>query len=268
MLTRFYFFVVIIAELSIWFGWFGPSGTSEKLVLAGMPLVGLAPVIWVDTIIWWGFRSIRAVPMMAAIFLRSKRGSTSVGIVVVFLCFWFSPFAEHHSPYRFHMSAGLIFTVILLWLQPPCALVLGASSPPTGRALRAVSSVLFPFRVVALLDHRRTGYIVGTLPVFTDNLRTESDHHWRTTVDNLADRVPLIVLDARTDTEIVVSEIKQLLDKPERLSRTVFVVGPNGDAPALLAHDLSHNSAGIKTVTEESIGAVLKAWLRKSRTGL
>jgi hypothetical protein len=151
--------------------------------------------------------------------------------------------------------------IALLWLQPPCVLVLGASSRQTGRALALVSSASFPFRVVALLDHRRTGYVVGTFSPLTDNLRTESDHHWRSTVDGLADHVPLIVLDARTDTPIVVSEVKQIMERPGRRDRTIFVIGFDGQAPALEVHGVSPRAPDVRTLQEDELELAVKEWL-------
>jgi hypothetical protein len=261
MWSRLYILMCCVYLAAVWLGGYGSIGQREKIVQSGMLLGGLAPVMWLDTVTRWGLRSLRTAPLMATVFLRSKRGSTLTGVAVVCLCVWLSPFATQPSPYRYHMSVTLILTLIFLWLQPPCVLVLGASSPPTGRALALVSSALFPFRVVALLDHRKTGYILGSFSPLTDNLRTESDSHWRTTVDHLADHVPLIVLDARTDTPIVVSEVRQILGQPSRLHRTAFIVGAEGEAPALRAHGLSHESAVIRAVREEEIGRALKGWL-------
>jgi hypothetical protein len=115
-----------------------------------------------------------------------------------------------------------------------------------------------------MLDHRRTGYVSGGFSTFTDNLRIESDRLWRSFVDELADYVPLIVLDARTDNPIVVLEVKIILSKPERLHRTLFVVGPQGEAAALLANDRMSDSPGIHSAREEEITTVLKRY-RTSR---
>lgn len=261
MCSRLYIFASLLYLAAIWLGGYGSLPQSKKLVFSGMVLGGLAPIMWLDTVVRWGPRCLRTLPMMGKAFLRSKRGSTLTGLLVISLCFLLSPFAAEPSPYRYHMSATLILTIVFLAFQPPCALMLGASSQLTGRALARVSSVLFPFRVVALLDHRKTGYILGSFSLFTDNLRTESDHHWRSTVDRLADHVPLIVLDARADSPIVISEVKQMLDRPARLNHTIFIVGSDGEAPALQYHGLDHASPAIQTIREEEIERKLKEWL-------
>jgi hypothetical protein len=136
--------------------------------------------------------------------------------------------------------------------------MLGESSSSTGKALGHVSCGVYPLRVVALLDLRRTGYVVGSFSFLTDSLRTESDQDWRNVVDSVADWVRLIVLDARTDSPIVVSEVGILVSRPDRLRRAFFVVGPDGEAPALAAHNLAADSPGIRSMQEEEIETVLK----------
>ena len=159
------------------------------------------------------------------------------------------------------MSVALVLTLVLLWLHPPFALMLGESAGHTGAALAALSSAAFPFRVVALLDPRRTGYMVGPFSVLTDSLRTESDRDWRAVVDRLADSVQLILLDARTDSPIVISEVQQIISKPERLRRTVFVVDADGNAPALSANSLCGDSPGIRVVREAEIRPIVRKWV-------
>lgn len=264
MLSRLYILVSLATLAAVWLGGWGSLGHRERLVLSGVLLGGLTPLLWLDTMSRLGLRCLRSIPMMASIFLRSKRGSTLTGVTVFCLCFWLSPFAREPSPYRYHMSTTLVLAIALLWLQPPCVLVLGASNRQTGRALASVSRASIPFRVVALLDHRRTGYVVGAFSPLTDNLRTESDHHWRSTVDALADYVPLIVLDARTDTPIVVFEVKQIMERPWRRDRTIFVIGPDGQAPALEAHGVSTNAPDVRTIQEHEIELAVKEWLAAS----
>ena len=260
MLSRWYRILFFVLIAAIWFDGIGSFEHLEKQVLSYMLLGGLAPVMWFDTIIHFGLRPLRNVPMMGKIFLRSKRGGTLTGMMVLSLLFLFSPFgAEPHS-YRLHLGAIIVLTILFLSLQPPCTLVLGTSNRETGRVLQSVSNTLFPFRVVALLDHRRTGYVVGTFSLLTDNLRTESDHHWRFTVDQLADSVPLIILDARTDSPIVVTEVAMILERPNRLKHSIFVIGTEGQAPALYANGVSVGATGIRAVKEEDIAVALKAW--------
>ncbi len=262
MFSQLYIFFYVLYMAVVWLGEYNSLGQHERVFLSGALSCGIIPAMWFDTLRHFGLRSLRSVPMMSKVFLRSKRGGTLTGLVVLCLGFWLSPFATYPSPYRYHMSATLVLTIIFLWLQPPCVLMLGASNRTTCQALQSVSLALFPFRVVALLDQRRTRYFVGSFSPFTDNLRTESDHHWRTTVDRLVDCVPLIILDARTDTPIVVSEVKLIIDKPERLKNTIFVIGSEGQAPALQAHGVTANSPGVQVVQDEGIKGALKIWLK------
>ncbi len=253
MLSHFYPFAWIFMTLALWKGWIGKLSQHEKLVYSAMLLSGIVLALWVDTLIKCGFRSIRTVPMMIRVFGRARRGGTLMGIVVLSLLFWLSPFATDPSPYRFHMSASLVISVLLLWLQPPFALALGESNRFTGHVLKTVSLKVFPFRVVALLDPKGTGYYLGSFSALTDNLRTASDRDWEMVVEQLADVVQLIILDARTDSSLVRQEVGRLKDRPDLLSRTLFIVGPNGEAPALHAHALTRQSPGINTAREEEM---------------
>lgn len=258
MFTRFYTSLVSLCLLLIWLGWFGSADIRWRLFVTGTLMGSLAAVLWIDTLAKCGLRSLSTVWTMAKVFGRSRRGTTLTGLVVFCLLFWLSPFATNPSPYRIHMSTTLVLTVAFLWLQPPFALMLGASDRSTGRALGSASSALYPYRIVALLDCRRTGPIGGGFSLLTDVLRTESDYDWRDVVDSLADRVPLLILDARTNSPIVSSEVSMIYSKPERLSRTIFVVGLGGEAPALFANDLAVDSPGIRTIQEDEIALVLK----------
>lgn len=214
--------------------------------------------MWVDTLIYSGWRSIRTIPKMTSIFLKSKRGATLSAIAILSLLFWLSPVAINPSPYRYEMSIILVFSIFLLWHQPPSVLFLGESSRQTGVVLGKFSSSVLPLRVVALLDHRRTGYLVGGFSILTDNLRTQSDYHWRQTVDDLADLLPTIILDARTDKEIVVKEVAMIYGNKNRLSRTYFISDINGNAPALAANGLSILSEGVRSIKPEEILDVVK----------
>lgn len=258
MFSRAYIGLSSVVAIAVWLGWVGVMTTRDKVFLTGSLMGGLAPVLWVDTLLKCGLRSLGAVPMMLRVFGRSSRGATLTGVVVICLLFWLSPFATNPSPYRIHMSVFLVLVVAFLWLQPPYCLMLGESSHWTGRALGHVSCSVYPLRVVALLDLHRTGYVVGSFSFLTDSLRTESDQDWRNVVDSVADWVRLIVLDARTDSPIVVSEVGMLLSRPDRLRRAFFIVGAHGESPALAAHKLSADSPGIRSLREEEIKTVLK----------
>jgi len=83
----------------------------------------------------------------------------------------------------------------------------------------------------------------------------------RATVDALADYVPLIILDARTDTPIVVSEVKQIMDRPGRRDRTIFLIGSDARAPALEAHGVVLSSPGVRTTQEHELELAVKWWL-------
>jgi hypothetical protein len=238
-------------------------GIQEQLFLSGMLLASMPPLMWLETIFWVGWGCLRSVPMMADIFLRCWRGWVLLAVVAFCLWFWWlAPSASTDpSPYRIEMSVALIVTIALLWLQPPFVLVLGVSAGRTGRVLGNVSAAMYPFRVVALLDTTLSGTTggVGAFSPLTDNLRTVSPDRWRSVVDSLADLVSIIVIDARTESELVVYEVGEMLRRPDRLRRTVFVVGSNGEAAALEAHNRTAASPDLWTATESRVRAALKS---------
>ena len=220
-------------------------------------------MMWLDTFLRCGWQSFRTIPMMAGTFLRCRRGWVLIMIVVVNLGVFFSPFAREPSPYRIEMALSLAVAVALLWLQPCFVLFLGVSNESSGTMLETVSRALWPLRVVALLDRQQTGPVRGGFAL-TDDLRTVSHQYWRTVVDWLADLVPLVVLDARTDRPAVVYEVGEILRRPDRLRRTLFVVGSQGEASALYAHGLTSHSPTLRAVWEDEVEAVLRRLLKST----
>jgi len=252
--TRLYGLAAVVTAVAVWSG---SADAGFRLFASGLLLAGVVPCLWFDTLRKSGLRALAAVPAMAGIFVRARRAGFLTGLVVVCLGVWLSPFAAEPSPYRYAMSATLVATVLLLALQPPYLLLLGASSPETGRSLAVVSTALNPLRVVGLLDQGRIGYVVGAFSPFTDNLRTVSDADWRGVVETLIDLVPVIVVDARTDRPVVVEEVGRLLARPDRLRKALFVTDPDGGAPALAAHGLTGRSPGLRVATEADLAARL-----------
>lgn len=172
---------------------------------------------------------------------------------MLLLMFWWSPLAQTPEIGREIMSISTVLVVALLWLQPPHAIVLGESSRATGRILGVVSSCYLPLRVVALLDRQRTGSFVGSFSWLTDDLRTESDHDWLEVVESMEDVVSVIVLDARTESPVVIEEVKRILSSADRLKRTIFIISDEGEAPALRANGINCTDPGpeFKLVTED-----------------
>lgn len=234
--------------------------TDSKLVLTASLLGGVVPVMWLDTISCIGYRCLRAVPVMAGIFLRSNRAGLLTPLVVLSLLFWWSPLREEPLQHREVMSLVLVSTIAFLWLQPPFALVLGAASAQTtGQTLTVASAASWPLRVVALLNQSRIGYRHASFSPLTDNLSTESDKDWEAVVESLVDHAAVIILDARESRPAVENEVGRIISRSDRLRRTLFIVGPSGEAPALHAHRLTARSPNIQAVLETEIGGYLEA---------
>jgi len=233
--------------------WFLSSmDLSAKLVWSGMSFGLYVWAMWIDTLLLLGVRSILAVPSMALLFGKSKKGSTLLGIIVISLVFWWSPFAIEPSSYRLEMTIGLITSIMLLWLQPPAVLILAKSSQETADLVRMVSMAVHPLRVVALLDTKRTGRDMGTFSLFTDNIRTDSDREWQKVVDILLESVPAVILDTRTESPPVSHEVAKIINS-QRLKQTLFIVGPLGEAPALENNGYKSDSFGVYAVIKEDL---------------
>jgi hypothetical protein len=227
---------------------------------SGLIADGVVPLMWLDTLIAIGGRSLCTVPMMARLLFASARGRllTKICLASALLI------AFSSSPYRGQMGVTLVVTGALLWLQPPFALMLGESSEATGRVVQELASA-FPLRIVSLLDQRRMSLPVGGRPSWlTDNLRTSSYWEWRAIVDEVADLVPLVVLDARTESPLVADEVGEILRRPDRLRRTIFVVDST-TAPALVTNGVAEGFHDLRMVREDEVRSALWTFTRRGR---
>lgn len=257
MLSRLY---AALVPLLIIGRWWSSTDSRQTIFVSGLIIGGVVPLMWLDTLVTSGLRALGGVPVMARLLFASVRGKLLMQICVGSVLF----ITLTSSPYRVQMSVALTVTGLLLWLQPPFALLLGESSETTGRLLRELSSAAFPLRIVGLLDQRRLGYFVGSFSWLSDNLRTTSYWEWRAIVDELADLVPLVVLDARTISPLVADEVGEILGRPDRLRRTVFVVN-TAPAPALVAHGVTEASKDVRTVREGELRSSLGALVARRR---
>jgi hypothetical protein len=253
---------LVISILAGWSAWDVIPGIkgytfTRKLVVGTFLLTGLPVMMWIDTLSHGGLRVLQALPTMAVVFLRCRRGRQLLAIVVFCIALWHWPFASELSPLRWQMTVSLVLVVALLWLQPPYVLMLGASSTVTGDTLARLSNSAFPFRIVALLDRERTGYHASSFSWLTDDLRTADERGWRALVDRLVDVVPVIVLDARTDRPVVVYEAERLLHRPERLERSTFVITEDGTAPALTMNGAEPGFPGLRILRPREIESLL-----------
>jgi hypothetical protein len=255
-------FGLIVSILSGWKAWdvipdISDYPFSRKLVVGMLLLTGLPLMMCIDTLAHGGIRVLRTLPTMASIFIRCRRGRQLLAVAVACIAVWHWPFAEELSPLRWPMTVSLALAIGLLWLQPPYVLMLGASSGATGMTLSRLSNAAFPFRVVALLDRDRTGRHPSSFSWLTDDLRTVDERDWRSLVDRLVDVIPVIVLDARTVRPVVVQEAESLLNRPERLRRSTFVVTADGTAPALTMNGVQFGSSDLRVLRPDQIESLL-----------
>jgi hypothetical protein len=134
------------------------------------------------------------------------------------------------------------------FLIPPLVLVLARSGETAVAIQTALYYTLGTYRVVSLID-------IGEQS--THHLRNESyrlrkelsdDGSWRGVVESFAAMTPVIVLDAREDTEHLRFETEVLLHD-SRIARTLFLVGDAGEQPLLDHVGISPSIAASKGMT-------------------
>jgi len=139
------------------------------------------------------------------------------------------------------VAAAIAFHSWLLWLvaivalcflfhlnsqlaRPPFALILASSSRQALTLQAVIRRFAMNLRIVSLLEMENNSEPfdqVRTLVPYT--LRTRNDAHWRDLAHGLMRFVPVIVLDTRGASPLVIEEIDYLLHD-DLLYKTVFVV--------------------------------------------
>lgn len=157
------------------------------------------------------------------------------------------------------VSIAFVATLLgmtIRYAQPPIALLLTESSRYTGRLLRRLNRVLFPYRTVALLR-----YADASLHGFgsSQNLRTRDYALWQSIVYNLIDICPLAILDTRGENEAVTEEAF-IMTAPQRISKAILIIGSAGQSPTLSALGLSPADHMLPCVTEHDL--VENVWRR------
>jgi len=195
-------------------------------------IVSVGPPIWIDT---WRLThrspTIGALPMLRLV-AASKRGVTTLVVTSLFVlqAAWF---VRHGVPIQSYLIRMMALTTLGVWmitLLPPVAIVLTGSSSSGGQLVAAATRMMFPFRVVALLDGKLLGPTLFFSP--SDNLRTLLGQTWRASVHRLVGLASLVIVDARSATPPVCEEIDYMLHA-SRVDKAVFVVNDDGTAPGL-----------------------------------
>ena len=253
MLSRIYRFLLIFILVFIWLGILGATSSESKGIQTIIAIAIFPFLMCLDTIFIFGSSFFKPIPFMLQIFTRSSRSPMLVGIFLLNYFFYYPPFTTVNFPYKNLVFFVFSISLILLYLQPPFLFVLGESSTPTGRILSKLSSGLFPLRTVAMLDRKRTKAGSSTFSWLTDDLRAHSERDWRDIADQLLGISKLVVLDARTDSSVVIYEVANILSQPEVLSKTFFIVEADGNAAALKANGYENQRSDIHVITEDEV---------------
>jgi len=150
---------------------------------------------------------------------------------------------------------GTALCPLVLMTVPPTVVLLAASSEGGSKAFTGVSLSLHPLRVVALLGKRRADWI-GKFVTQFDNLRTMDDDEWRSWVKWLTELSPIVIVDTRVASPAVAEEVELML-RPRNVEKALFIVGNDGEAPAIAAQT-GVNVAALNTTTEAGLAETLE----------
>lgn len=224
------YFVILAFELSLYF------------VVALLLLNVL--VTWSRTIHLFGFPTVGTLRANRWIAKSMKIHKVTFGVhVVVYLLFFLAlGFTLSHRFTAFGIV--LIGTNSIMFisetLRPAAVLYLANSSPEKLMLQARIKQANLFHRVVALLDMDATLVRGKRIDVWTrttighDCMRTDAaeERVWKNVVEVLLRQVPLVVLDARDASPAVMFEVRRLFLQ-EYIHKTLFVVGPQGEAPVL-----------------------------------
>ncbi|QDT36533.1 hypothetical protein [Stratiformator vulcanicus] len=212
---------------------------SYLFYISWFALIAIAMYSWVPMIRCYGWKFLPVVPTMWRIHGRSKRASapgrkrTSFAreivqyLSVALIGFYFGGVGTLIGG----SFAALAVARALFAGRVPIVLLLGTSSDSLFRLQRGLISLLHGGIVATLLNvnaasdgnFRYAGHVFRT---FDDD-----DQTWKDSVRKIADCVALVVLDTRTESPIVEFESRWMAE--EFSDKTLFIMGDNGETPAL-----------------------------------
>jgi len=132
--------------------------------------------------------------------------------------------------------ASLAGTNLLFATMPAAILFLGRSSRQSNTFLWELRKHIFPLRVTSLLNAQSSGDqfkgpILRRLNDY-DNVRVGDADDWKKVVMRFARVTPILILDAREDSEAVAAEI-ELLRQSTFYRKTLVIVSNNGRTAAI-----------------------------------
>lgn len=269
-------------------GYRGAVDYVGRLLLVSLEAVlyfGLA-LVWFDFAITW-YHAIKLLGFPAIATLRENRrmarcmaehksvfGLHTAILLALFMAIGFS--LSHRFTF---LGIAIVSTVCMHFssdtLRPAAVLYLANTAPKKIELQVRIKRYNFHYRVVALLDVDDT--IVGgrsedewlQIIIGNDCMRTDAaeDGVWQGVVESLLGQVPLVVLDARDASPAVVFESKRI-HSLNVTYKTLFVVGPSGEAPVLdeVAQELT-SPLRVATV-KESIAPEIVSLFLASRKNL
>ncbi|MCP4372325.1 MAG: tetratricopeptide repeat protein [Deltaproteobacteria bacterium] len=139
---------------------------------------------------------------------------------------------------------------------PPAVIFLSNSIYKSGFLLKDIKRGIYPYRIVYLLDPQLTqSYKKSSFDL--DNFRTIFDKYWQEIVYSLTEIVPFIVLDTRIPSKGVIEEIEYIF-RTGKQSKTIFIVGENGEEPALKRAKNKPLNIALRKVREKEVITILK----------
>jgi hypothetical protein len=128
------------------------------------------------------------------------------------------------------LGADTAFTLFLR-LQPPCVLVLTNSTSVGSDFLMEVHHTVGVRRAVGLLRIDQMSPHAQNYAIHA-SLRVSGARDWQAVVEVLSELVPIIIVDTRNVSAGLSHEASRML-QPDRIYKTVFVVGAGREVPVL-----------------------------------
>lgn len=216
---------------------------------------------WFQTALITGNSGAGSFRTILGLILKTRRGVqnfTAIALMLGVVIGYFWLFGVDLMPYALPYSTTLGSAVLLLLFRPPTALVLTHSKH--SQLVTTIAETLFPHRILALLDEKSLGSAMFFLTQ-TDNFRVMSFVDWKEIVHRLEKIVPLVVIDTRIASEPLIFETGYMLDATRR-QKAIFLVGHQGEAPALEANLDQIGDSPLLQVTERELSRILYRFLK------
>jgi len=220
-------------------------------------MASIIPAMWIESALLTGSIGLETIPIIAIIIWKTRRGIltfAAIGALIGFTVFFLWQYGRSFFPqYGLHFLVVLCVGNILRIFTPPVAVVLTAARSDS--LVETTGQTLFPHRILAMLNEKK---FLGAMFFSnqTDNWYALPKADWKEIVRRLVDIVPVVVVDTRIPGDSLKHETGLMLD-PKRVSKAIFIVGENGEKPALEANRRQIGTSRLLLITEYELPQLL-----------